>query len=117
MVWFTWNQDSSLGLDPVIGDILQTGVSYDITSPLNRINLKKKRFTLMYDRVFTVNNYNPSIFGELSFFGKRLPFKDVEYQPGGTTGNNQIWMLIVTDSTAPANPTIEISGRLTFTDV
>lgn len=113
---------------PGVTDILQNTASpFDqLFSPLFRENLQNKKMIIMYDKLFSAvqtglampnrgfDNYG---FLNLSFFGKKLPMKNREYQAASTVAQWKYYMVMISDSGAVPSPTVYMQTRMTFTDV
>lgn len=116
VIWFTWNEDSTIST-PTAADILASTLTSPWDSPLNRPNLQRRRFTPMMDKRYNLSQEGrPQVLFNWTFRGKRLPHKRVTYT-GAAVASFKIYFLVVSDSNAVPNPTINMSGRLTFTDV
>lgn len=120
MIIFSWNQNAGFGVLPSLGNILaDTGLP--LISPFNRTNQLQGMFTVMYDRVWVKNEQVESAsyasIQKLAFFGKRLPFKRTTYIATTNSTQNNYYVLLINDHTALSPASVQVSGRMTFTDV
>lgn len=131
VVVFIWKDDT----DPIIGDILLTTASRPITPPLAFLNHDKKiKRKILYDKTFSsvsswdntentiTGSENGNIYRDvfIPLKGQKNRLNIINYQAGGTTGVNKIWVLLVNNVT-PADIAktwqITIGTRYNFIDM
>lgn len=106
---------NSQGSLPLMSDLLEFSNVDPIKSPIKYIN--RKRFKVIHDKVYTVNQ----IAG-----GDLVVTRRIKKKLDGTStfltstnnvaclGNNQWYWLVVSDSSATPHPELEVSNRLLF---
>lgn len=101
---------------PTVGAILQDP-ALGVYSHYNDTNLDGVKYRILLDRVYLLNtgSYNRTMKG-YRLFGKRLARKKLVFNPTATTGFNQIYTLMMSDSIAAPNPTFAYHCKVTFTD-
>jgi hypothetical protein len=109
LIIFRWNQDDSSAA-PVVADILQTLTPY---SPMNRDNLRAKKFSVLHDQLCLVGATGPNI---SSINLKRFFPSKINFQATATTGNGHIYVYMVSDSGAVTHPQFSYVARVWFTD-
>jgi len=121
MIFFLWRANSGISV-PLVSDVLQSTIGSELmVTPLNRTNLENKILIPMADRVILMNDSDrPLAKADFSFYGKRLPYKRVNYiQSGGLpTSNNasRLYFLFLGDSIAAPHVTMNYYYRVTYVD-
>lgn len=115
VLMFCWRNNDV----PLIGQILQnSAINADLfCSPFHRYNLEAKHLIPMYDKSFTINQYNnPAWFRKWMFFGKRLPKKIRRYIDTGVGAEWKHYMLIIHDSFLTPHVNGRFFTRMTYVD-
>lgn len=116
LVVLAWKFPSSVSV-PNTTLILEDAVSNPLISPLNRETMQKGWMKPMYDKAFSMTEGNrPQVYRTLKFFGKRLPWKRVEFVDATTFAAPTYYMFLVSDSIAVPHPTVAVHFRSVFTD-
>lgn len=110
LVVFRWMQDDSSAAPSSATDVLQTANPY---SPYNRDNYRAKKFLVLDDYLSAVGLAGPCI--DKHHVDKNTQF-NITYQSSATTGNSQIYVLRISDSTASTHPTVSYVARVWYTD-
>lgn len=108
---FQWYPNDSF-YPPTASDILLTAASGFI-SPYSHDG--RFQFKILYDRSFSMStNWQPYLtFHKYVTKGFR---RKIQYNAGGTTGVNKIYLLLVSDSSAAPHPTISYYSKLNYRD-
>lgn len=116
IILFRWYEDNTVA--PTAAQILQNPLGFSVNSGINHDNIKKGLFHIMVDRTYALSGTGStaSIARTIKVFGRRLGRKGIEFNNGLVTGNNHIYALFISDSTAAPNPTLNWYSRLTYTD-
>lgn len=116
---FVRDRQQEADTPPAASDILN---SPTITSPLNR--LRMSRFQVLYDRVFKVSkttdgSSSPEHFVKVWLGPKRLSKHPVRYNGAATTDiqKNGLYMIYLSDTVAPYEPTVNADVRFRFSDL
>lgn len=97
--------------------------SYILQSFYNRDVLQAKAWVPMYDKIVNLTaegSFDPARniwITELSFAGKRLPNKDVQYNVNNMPNNAYFIWLANTSTEGIPYPRYQLNARLTYTDV
>lgn len=123
IIFFQWFPDTT----PIVGDVLDASAGYEVYAPYNTDHAPM--YKIHMDKIHVVNSdvvgYYDGTNGVTTNFtraskvfkGKIQPNrKRIQYQGGGTTGSNKIYMITISDSTASSHPTVIGTYRLNFTD-
>lgn len=99
---------------PTISDILLTSGNNDsVLSPYSHDT--RFQFKVLYDRKIHVNTDRPNM--SLRFrIWRNFRFRRIQYIGGGTTGQNKIYILKISDSGAVPNPTMANFAKMNFSD-
>lgn len=99
---------------PAVTDILLTNGSNDgVLSPYNHDS--RFQFKVLYDRKIHVNTDMPNRSLKFRLY-KNFRYRRIQYIGGGTTGQNKIYIIKISDSGAAPNPTMANFGKLNFSD-
>jgi len=117
MIIFQWHVDTAIQ-NPGIGDILLDPTSnYAIVSPLVDKEGKRRKFTILSDKVSTLATQGTAnTFKKVYIpkgFKRRLGFNSNNV----TTGLDQIFMAVISDSAASLHPTMTWYTDACFTDM
>lgn len=108
---FQWYPNTT----PVADDVLIPNAvltSNQVYAPYNHD--KRFMFRILYDRTMQLDTYNPAF--ATNFMIKKFPRSKIQYQLGGTTGQNKIYVLKVSDSTVTTHPTMNTVYKLNYSD-
>lgn len=113
IIFFRWN---NLGTTPTTSYLLEGGsnTAADILRPF-RIDTKHY-YKIVYDRVFNLSTYRPTIDFKATIYGKRLGGKRVTYLGGGVTGMSHLYCYLVSDSDAATHPNATMNVIQHYTD-
>lgn len=97
---------------PTVSDILLTTGTDGFMSPYNHD--QRFQFRVLYDKRVTVDTDRPSIAfrTRLRRFGRRR----IQYLGGTTDGQNKLYVLKISDSSAASHPLIQNFTKLNFSD-
>lgn len=116
LVWFQWIPNTA-SQTPNAGSLLQdTAVPW--LSPINETNQNAGLFRIISDNLYqlTTSGSNQGLVVHKNFYGRKLPRKNLEYNPGATTGFNQIYCMYASDSVAATHPSFAFYTRLRYSD-
>lgn len=105
---FQWKTDVS----PTAGDIL-VNTSFPLISPYAKDT--KNLYTIMYDRLFAVDTYNPQVVVQ-KYMTKGFTRKLYWEAGSSSVGSNLIYILNASDSGAVSHPAYLFYPRINFTD-
>lgn len=122
VILFQWHEDDAFN-SPIQSDILLysyyqniANVDIQMVSPYNWD--QRHLFTVLYDNTYTIR---PDVVGypEQVLFKEHISIpvsRKIFYNAGGVSGSNNIYIMVVTDSTTPAHPNIQYLTQLRFKD-
>jgi len=105
IIIFIWRPSDVSGSAPGVGSIIQTVSSNGLYSPLDFEN--RQHYTVLRDYTWTLNGDTASPTSNTSLFASfniGLNTK-VQFQPGLTTGDNEFYIIYITDA-ASQGPTL-----------
>jgi len=111
---FLWKEDTSV-YAPVPADIL----SSTTVGTLNAVNSmynhdKRKQYTILADKVFRLDSAGSDVVG----FRKTMKINKKMYLNNASTlGNNQVFILLISDTLAVSAPITSMSGEYNYTDM
>jgi len=110
---FRWKQNDTVA--PTVGGILESSGPSTIQACYVPLNVNtRSTFEVLYDKTYcTYSNANQCKFFS---FDLKLAKKKIEYSFSTTAGQNKIYMLLISDSSAVTHPTFLGYTRLMFTD-
>lgn len=114
IVYFRWKQNN-ISVTPT-----QSYFSNPYTNNINCTYAPQNwdthdNFQILYDRTFTLNTYtHPQRLITVNLKLSKLP--KVAYDAGSTSGNNHIYLYLVSDSAAAVHPTVNMINRISFVD-
>lgn len=111
LIMFQWRDVANF---PAASQILQSyGSSLGVLSPYKHDT--KPLFKILVDKICSVDTDDPSVTGKI-YIGKGF-FRKIQYNtPGGSTVNNGIYFLAISDSGAVTHPDIEFVSRCRYKD-
>jgi hypothetical protein len=111
-----WHVDSAIS-QPILSQIFDTTTSaYLPQNPLNAEKVNQKKFTVLYDRIYKViqgTNTDPML-GSIKVYNtaKKKRMRDIYFNDGAvTTGRNKLYLIVLSDSTAAPNPSLNFTGH------
>lgn len=107
LIVFQWHQDDSPLADDILADI-----TYGVMSPYRKDT--KGHYTILMDNVHVVDTNNPAEYRK-KFISRGFK-KKIRYDAGSTTGQNKIFFLHVSDSSAVTHPSLRIETQINFMD-
>lgn len=115
VICFRWHPDNG-DLVPDKDDIL-LAVSGTIPQCYNAVLPTNRQFTVLYDRLLTVQSGNDD---QVKIWRKRIKLaksKPVEFKSdASTTGINHIYMFAISDSNAVIHPVYEFTSLIRYSD-
>lgn len=116
LVIFRYDDDTF----PTIGNLFDTSIGYSsVTHPYKTTDVK---FKVVYDRIHTVRLtqsdvagvHVDSVYGVSNVYRQKIKLssKRITFQPGTVTGTSKYYLLLVSDSSAPAHP--DVTGFIRF---
>lgn len=116
MIVFQWFQNTAL--QSPTPTILLQNLGANVASSINETNQDSPIFRIITDRTFSLSTggSNQAVVRNFSIYGKRIPRKQQQFNNNLTTGFNQIYMMLISDSITAPNPTSNVYCRFTFTD-
>jgi len=115
VIVFQWHPNSSL-VAPVVADILQTTTVYSM------YNWQlSAQFKILYDTVHFLSGAAnaPTVGSNQGYFGSvnlRRAVKKVEFSPGATFGANELYILVISDSSVIPFPLFNVITRITYSE-
>lgn len=94
-------------------NILQDAFNYPTISMLRHDALRSKQFRIMSDKTYTLDTDDPQATASLVL---RPPLRKVQYDNGGPTGTNKLYMVLLSNAVLGAQPSIQFMTKLNFTD-
>ena len=122
MLVFQWHPDNG-AYGPSVSNLLQyNGSVQDVMSPYNHD--AGSQFSIIYDRYFNLaeNSSNADMLCLANFNFARKTRKMrfvrpiVKYHAAGTSGQDNLWVLFLSDSAAVPNPAVVGYCRLIYVD-
>lgn len=120
VIIFQWKVNTQItAVNPTPTNILQNVVAFGIYNFYDW-NLSNQ-FIILYDRIHSLSGIStaPTASTNQCFFGE-IPLdraiKKLEFQAGSTNGNNQIFLLVISDSSVIPFPNFVMNSRLIYTD-
>lgn len=106
---------------PAVGNVLLTGTGPQSTLPsLWHYNIdwfRSGKAKVLYDKCFTLQGPNTDEPGTITRSVK-IPFRtNIQYQGGTINANNQIYMMVVTDSGTVPHPPVSVNVRINYLDL
>lgn len=116
LIWFQWIPNNA-SQTPNAGSLLQD-TTYPWMSPINETNQKAGLFRIISDKRYqlTTSGSNQGITLTKTFYGRKIPRKNIEFNPAQSTGFNQIYCLYASDSVAASHPTFTYYTRVSYSD-
>lgn len=100
------------GVAPTISQILvNTGNLYASISV--KAHDYRQQFKVLYDKILVVNTYNPTKMFYKKVYPKR---RKIQYVAGTNTGNNKIYIIMISDSSAVSHPSVYYDNKILFKD-
>jgi len=118
IIWFQWFPTTT-SFSPSVTDILLVGPSGAADVYSHYSHDRRQMFAILYDKVFTLSGSATIV---TTSSQKRMTYilhpkrKQLQFDNGGTTGTNHIWMLTISDSSAVSHPQIVSAQKFMFTD-
>lgn len=106
LIIFQWGQDDSPGASDILGD-----TTYGVMSPYRKDT--RGHYRILYDKTHLVET-NKGVVG--SKFISRGFKKKILFDAATTVGQNKIFFLHVSDSSAVSHPTLRIETQLNYMD-
>jgi len=118
LILFRWKDDTAVGGNPTISQVLQNPVGFPVNTLINHDNVKSGKLHIMYDKTHNCTNTGQSMATTrtVNIYGRRLGNKKIIFNNGVTTGTNLIFGLWISDSIAVPNPSINWYSRLEYSD-
>lgn len=112
---FRWTQDNSIAANvPIVTDVLQT---LNATAFYNFTHERANQVHIVYDKTIALSaNGVPDKVLVQNFFGKKLGKKTIDMDAAVTTGTDQLYLLLISDSVAAPHPTVGGFLRMEYTD-
>lgn len=106
---------------PALGNVFIVGSGTQSTLPtLWHYNLdyfRSSKAKILYDKCFTLQGPTATEPKSISV-SKKIPYRtNVQFQGGTTTANNQLYVLIVSDSGTPSHPRASMNVRINYFDL
>lgn len=113
VIVFQWRDDST----PTASSVLIPGYLGTVLAPLSLYTHDQRRkYNVMYDKKFTLDTSGKSTV--LFDTGYLFPTtKKISFTSGTTTGNDKLWLLVVSDTASATYPALNYVSRLTFNDM
>lgn len=107
IIFFQWHQDDS----PVAADILGD-TAYPVLSPYRKDT--KGHYTILYDKTHALDTYH-TVEHAKGFISKAFK-KKIRYDAGTTTGQNKLFFIHMSDSSAVTHPTLYLESQINYMD-
>jgi len=106
---------------PAVGNVFLNGSGPQSTMPsLWHYNLdwfRSGKAKILYDKCFTLQGPNTDEPGTITRSVK-IPFRtNIQYQGGTISANNQIYMMVITDSGTVPHPPVSVNVRINYIDL
>lgn len=114
IILFIWKDESNPSVSQVLTTALQTSAPYLAT--YSEIN--SKQFTVIYDRMLTVDTDDPQKVGRYTKYWKKG--HSIQYSGTGDTSlavKGDVYLLQITDSVAIVHPQLSFAYKLEYTDI
>lgn len=115
LIIFRWKQYSG-SVAPTQAQLMEYGTAVGIIAPLSTYHHDfRGAFQVLHDKTIYLNAVSKPQVGHRVFLDlKKLP--KINFVSTGTTGQNKIYMYLVSDSAAATHPNINIIVRTNFVD-
>lgn len=115
LIWFQWTPLNSVQA-PSLSTLMQDPITWN--SPLNESNGAANLYRVISDKIYSCSLSGSTAARSFTtvLYGRKIPRKQIEYQPSQATGYNQIYCAMYSDSTATAHPTVSVYMRTMYTD-
>lgn len=115
LIWFQWTPLNSVQA-PTLAALMQDPLTWN--SPLNESNGVANLFRVISDKIYSCSLAGSTAARSFTttLYGRKIPRKQIEYQPSQATGYNQIYCAMYSDSVAASHPTVSVYLRTMFTD-
>jgi len=106
---------------PAVGNVLLTGSGPQSQLPslwyYNIDWFRSGKAKILYDKCFVLQGPNADEPGTLTRSVK-IPFRtNIQFQGGATNANNQIYMMVISDSGTAPNPQVSVNVRINYLDL
>lgn len=113
LIIFQWKNDS--GPDPPsVAELIQDTVNNPWLGDYRYD--ERTEFNILYDGMLFLDTTGNGVGGTHIIVKSRKYKKDVDFNTGATTGNNKIYALYISDSSAVTHPVFNMYGTITYTD-
>lgn len=114
IIYFQWHEDNAISV-PTIADLLYT---LGGTNPgMNLLHFDERhRFKVIYDKVHRLEATSTGSTLFVKDLRVKIPHKTIAYNGTATTGQNQIYVAVVSDSALGPHPTFNNQFRLLYRD-
>ena len=100
---------------PTLGEIYQDITNERPLSAFDFVNLGT-RFRVLSDAFWALNEVNRvNVSGHIKLWGRKMP-KKMTYDDAASTGTDQLYVILWSDSGAVAHPTFKLHGRFSWRD-
>lgn len=116
VIIFQWKENNA-NLVPAPTDIITLSTN-PWQSAYNYTHKLARNFHICYDRTFSLSSLGSPVVIDrtINLYGKRLGAKHLVYEPATSSGTNQYYMLVVSDSVGAPNPAIGTTWEFYYTD-
>lgn len=105
-----WKQVST----PTLAQIFQSsGAAISPHSPFYHDNAPQIR--VVYDRLHAISAYGPGLISLKKLIYK-IPIKNLQFNSGGTSGSNKLYLCLMSDSATASHPQMDYYARVNYTD-
>lgn len=117
LVLIKWHVDSASDV-PTMAKIFQDTTTLPYLSRFNDSSIEANRFSVLFDKCYTMSSAGSNYVRTMKwlFYGKRLGKKKTVFNPGTTTGYDNVLLIAISDSAVASHPNIAFTVRAHYTD-
>lgn len=112
LIIFQWYQDATPAYTDVLSSVYQ-GTVNAVNSPYHHDG--RRQFRVLYDKRFVMDSDDGIVLFDTGYL--RPAKRKINFNAGGTDGENEIFMLALSDSGAVSHPSFNFVCRTTFNDM
>lgn len=114
IILFRWHEDDQVN-PPTVAQLL-TVPGAALTSPYEFDNMRMKKFTILYDKIATVDNVGTGMYKHFNVF-KTFRGSKVYFDSSADEGKSKVYVFLCSDSPVVPHPLMSfIYSRITYTD-
>lgn len=116
VVWFQWYSNNAT-TTPSVSAVLEN-IGFPVSSAINHTNDQSHLFKIVSDKRYamSLSGDSAALVKDSNWYGKAIPRKIIEYNPGSNTGFYHLYCMVVSDSILVSHPTYGFYIRCHYTD-